>query len=207
MNVSQSLNRHPRRNLVRLPSGGTWVVLVSLTAFLIAACGSDSDDGAAVPAASSSGGAARSADAAPDFELVLFETENYAKGEVLRLSDLAGKPVVLNHWFPSCPPCVAEMPDLEAAFQAHKGEVEFIGVQNMGLDTAEDGQAFINEIGVTYAIGPDDNPNNDRDIFISYKVTGFPTTLFLNRDQEIVRKWTGLLNAEKLEEFVQELLE
>ena len=181
--------------------------MVSLTAFLIAACGSDSDDGAAVPAASSSGRAARSADAAPDFELALFETENYAKGQVLRLSDLAGKPVVLNHWFPSCPPCVAEMPDLEAAFQAHKGEVEFIGVQNMGLDTAEDGQAFINEIGVTYAIGPDDNPNNDRDIFISYKVTGFPTTLFLNRDQEIVRKWTGLLNAEKLEEFVQELLE
>jgi cytochrome c biogenesis protein CcmG/thiol:disulfide interchange protein DsbE len=207
VNVSQTLNKYSRRNLVRLPSGGIWIVLVSLTVFLLAACGSDSDDGAAVLAASSSGGAARSADAAPDFELALFETENYAKGEVLRLSDLVGKPVVLNNWFPSCPPCVAEIPDLEAAFQAHKGEVEFIGVQNMGLDTAEDGQAFINEMGVTYAIGPDNNPNNDGDIFISYKVTGFPTTLFLNRDQEIVRKWTGLLNAEKLEEFVQELLE
>ena len=98
------------------------------------------------------------------------------------------------------------MPDIEAAFKQHGGEVEFIGVQNMGLDTVEDGQAFVNDIGVTYAIGPDNNPNNDKDIFISYKVTGFPTTLFLNREQEVVRKWTGLLNAEKIEEFVQELL-
>ena len=95
VNVSQTFNKHPRQNLVLLPSGGTWVLLVSLTAFLIAACGSTAPDGSVVPAASSSREAARSADAAPDFELVLFETENYAKGEILRLSDLAGKPVRL----------------------------------------------------------------------------------------------------------------
>ncbi len=163
-----------------------------LAVSLMAACGS---------------GAARSADAAPDFELVLYETENHRKGETLRLSDLEGKPVVLNHWFPSCPPCVAEMPDFEAVFQRHKGSVEFIGVQNMGVDSAEQGQKFVNELGVTYAIGPDDNPNNEQSIFIAHKVTGFPTTEFLNRRHEVVRKWTGALDAETIERFVQELLE
>ena len=196
----------PRRWIPQLRlRRGTWVVLISLTAFLIAACGSDATESTAEASTSAPG--QRSADAAPDFELVLFGNENHETGELLRLSDLAGKPVVVNHWFPSCPPCVAEMPDFEAAFQRHGDEVEFIGVQNMGLDTAEDGQAFVDEIGVTYAIGPDNNPNNDKDIFLSYKVTGFPTTLFLNREHEVVRKWTGLLNEEKIEEFVQELLE
>ena len=148
----------------------------------------------------------RSADAAPDFELTLFENGDHSAGEVLRLSDLVGKPVVLNHWFPSCPPCVAEMPDFEEAYQKYKDQVVFIGVQNMGVDTEEDGQKFVNDLGVNYAVGPDNNPNNDIEIFIAHKITGFPTTEFLNREQEVVRKWSGLLDAEKLDELIQELL-
>ena len=99
---------------------------------------------------------------------------------------------------------VAEMPDLEASFQDHRADgVEFVGVQLLGIDTAEDGQKFVDELGVTYALGPD----VDSDITIKkYKVAGFPTTFFLDKDHNIVRKWTGPLNREKLEEFVQELL-
>ena len=37
-------------------------------------------------------------DAAPDFELTLFETANHEAGETLRLSDLRGRPVVVNFW-------------------------------------------------------------------------------------------------------------
>ena len=35
-----------------------------------------------------------------------------------------GKPVLINFWFPSCPPCRAEMPDLQIAFEKY-GEDEF----------------------------------------------------------------------------------
>ena len=145
----------------------------------------------------------RSEDAAPDFEIALFENENHSKGEVFRLSEVQGRPVVVNFWFPSCPPCVAEMPDIDAAFKAHKSDgVEFVGVQLVGLDTAADGQAFVDEIGVTYALGADETG----DIIRDYKVTGFPATVFIDKDQNIVRKWTGFLNAEKIEELIQEIL-
>ena len=195
-----------------------WLAAAVASALLFVACGGTDSDmatdavaftatGTEMPAGTEMGEAARSADAAPDFELVLFETPNHVKGEVIRLSQFGGKPVVINHWFPSCPPCVAEMPDLEAAFQRHKDNgVQFIGVQNLGLDTEADGQDFLTEIGVTYAVGPDNNPNNDKSIFIQYKVTGFPTTLFLDKNHEVVRKWTGLLDAAKIEELIQELL-
>ena len=190
-----------------LPLRWAWTAAVALTALLIAACGSDGESEAtAAPESGDTAEVSRSADAAPDFELTLFENGDHSSGEVLRLSDLVGKPVVLNHWFPSCPPCVAEMPDFEVAYQKYKDQVVFIGVQNMGVDTAENGQEFVNDLGVNYAVGPDNNPNNDIEIFIAHKITGFPTTEFLNKEQEVVRKWSGLLDAEKLDELIQELL-
>ena len=195
--------RHPARPSLRW----AWMAAVVLTAVLVTSCGSDGESEAtAVPETADTAEVSRSADAAPDFELTLFENGDHSSGEVLRLSDLVGKPVVLNHWFPSCPPCVAEMPDFEVAYQKYKEQVVFIGVQNMGVDTAENGQEFVNDLGVNYAVGPDNNPNNDIEIFIAHKITGFPTTEFLNKEQEVVRKWSGLLDAEKLDELIQELL-
>ena len=141
-------------------------------------------------------------DPAPDFELTLYGTETRQAGETLRMSDLKGKPVVLNFWFPSCPPCVAEMPEFERVFQNHRTyNVEFVGVQLLGIDTAEDGQNFVNEVGVTYALGPDED-----DIIMKYKVSGFPMTVFIDKDQNIVRKWQGVLNEEKMEEILSEIL-
>lgn len=141
-------------------------------------------------------------DPAPDFTLTLYGTETRQAGETLRLSDLKGKPVVLNFWFPSCPPCVAEMPELERTFQNHRSYgVEFIGIQLVGIDTAEDGQNFVNEMGVTYALGPDKD-----DIIMKYKVNGFPMTVFIDKEQNIVRKWQGVLNEEKMEEILGEIL-
>ena len=145
-----------------------------------------------------------SADTAPDFEITLFQTALHDAGENFRLSDLKGTPVVVNFWFPSCPPCRAEMPDLEAAFQAHRGQgVEFVGVEELILDTVEDGQDFVDEIGVTYALGAD----VEGDLIQEYGIIGFPTTVFIDRDQKIVRKWTGILNAEKLGELIGDLLD
>ena len=191
------------------------LLLVVATALVAAAC-SDSpqeavmfdeqgraiaeDAAAAIRAATT----VDSADTAPDFEITLFQTALHDAGENLRLSDLKGHPVVVNFWFPSCPPCRAEMPDLEAAFQSHRKDgVEFVAVQLLGLDTAQDGQDFIDEVGVNFAVGADE----DVSIFRAYEVRSFPTTVFLDGDLRFVRKWAGPLSEGKLEEFVQELLQ
>ncbi len=201
-----------RRGLLRSPmrAGVTWLGLAVLGTFLLAACGGGDSEAAPQmfdadgnPVAEGAGESSRSEFAAPDFEIALFENDNHGQGETFRLSDAQGRPVILNFWFPSCPPCVAEMPDIDAAFKAHKSDgIEVVGIQLVGLDTAADGQDFIDDIGVTYALGADETGSIIRD----YKVTGFPSTVFIDRDQNIVRKWTGFLNAEKIEELIQELL-
>ena len=178
-----------------------WPLLMMVGAmFLLAACGG----GNGAPDDIFTDMDAADEEAVGDFELVAFGTENYTKGELIRLSQYLGQPVVVNFWFPSCPPCRAEMPDLEQTFQNHKADgVVFIGVQLLGLDTAADGQAFIDEVGVTYAVGPDESS----DITRGYDITSFPTTFFLDRDHRVVRKWGGILSGKKMEELVQQLLQ
>ena len=181
------------------PRNSRLLGLLGVTAFVLVACTN------AVPSNSPGSNPGASVevevDPAPEVELVLFGNANHEAGEILKLSDLKGKPIVVNFWFPSCPPCVAEMPDLQESFERHNGDVEFVGVQLIGLDSAVDGQAFVDQLGVTYALGPDEGI-----IIRDYKVRGFPTTVFVDSEQNVIREWTGILNEEKLEELVGEIL-
>lgn len=63
---------------------------------------------------------------APDFQ---FQMPN---GDIMFLSDLKGKTVLLNFWAVSCPYCVLEMPYLEEAYNVLSEEgVVFLGI-NVG---------------------------------------------------------------------------
>lgn len=194
-----------------------WIGLMATISLLAAACagatgstqeasdGASPNDGTIGSGRVGSANPATSddADVAPDFEITVFGNDNHPRGEAVALSQFLGQPVVINFWFPSCPPCRAEMPDLQKSFSDHRADgVQFIGVELLGLDTAEDGQEFIDEVGVTYAVGPDEKGRIVRD----YEVISFPTTVFLDRDHRIVTKWGGILTAGLLEELVQEII-
>ena len=71
---------------------------------------------------------------APDFTLTT------AAGETFKLSDLRGTPVVLNFWATWCPPCRAELPELQAASQRLAGQVAIVGVDQ--AETPAEVQAF-----------------------------------------------------------------
>ena len=184
------------KTTIRRVVGG--IALICLTLALSVACASQgATNDAAAPTITPT------PEPAPDFSLSLYGSDVRADGETLQMSSLEGQPVVMNFWFPSCPPCVAEMPDLESAYQNHKADgVEFIGVQLVGLDTVADGKDFIRKMGITYPVGADE----DGGIVREYRITSFPTTVFIDGNQSIIRKWSGVLNEEKLEELVAEIM-
>ena len=138
----------------------------------------------------------RSGDA-EELELSTFQHGDFS------LNNLAGKAVVINFWFPSCPPCRAELPDLQAAFEAYsQDDVQFVGVQLLGLDSAEEGAEFLQDLGITYPNGPDTTSSIIRD----FKVTGFPTTVFLDRQHEVSKKWAGILDAGRIDDEIADAL-
>src|SRR5687768_2099483 len=68
---------------------------------------------------------------APEF-MTLYARES--DGDVLRLSELEGQPVWLNFWGSWCPPCRAEMPEVEEAWQ----QLEPRGMTMIGVTQQED---------------------------------------------------------------------
>jgi thiol-disulfide isomerase/thioredoxin len=149
----------------------------------------------------------RSPDAAPDFTIPLYLTVASSEGGELTLSDLPGHPVVLNFWAPLCPPCRAEMPEFEEVWQTFKAQgVQFVGV-DVGpfvlLGNADQAVELLNEVELTYPVGQAQSASIVQD----YGVLSMPTTVFLNADGTVHRKWAGPLNRSTLESITAELLQ
>ena len=143
-----------------------------------------------------------SEDSAPEFELEALGNASYNRGDIVKLSQFEGQPVVINFWYPSCGSCVQEMLDIETIFQKPKNqEIRFVSIQLMSfLDSAEDGQEFIDRYGITYPVllSPTD------DLARSYGIKIPPYTVFLNNNHEIVKKWDGVLTSAKIEQILSE---
>ena len=135
---------------------------------------------------------------APDFEVTLFD------GSSFRLSDQIGqRSVVLNFWFPSCPPCRAEMPDFEDAWQQLKGEdVLFLGLfVPQGFDSEQDARDFVQELGLTYQFATD----NMAQITLEYRLAYFPTTIFIDKAGRLFRSEISVLDTEKITRIVRDM--
>ena len=123
----------------------------------------------------------------------------------LTVGSLQGKPLVLNFWAGLCPPCRAEMPDLQEFYDENKDRVNLLGIdvgQFTGLVNQDSVKALFEELNVTYLVGftssAADIPNN--------KVREMPMTVFTDPKGEVVRHWGGVLNNETLTRITNEML-
>ena len=191
---------------VRIPLGLRGVLVAGVVlAFVALACGGSSSTdtegsgstGAAPPTAASGETKVASTGNAPQISAETFEHGNFD------LAELAGQPVVVNFWFPSCPPCRAEMPDLQEAYTEFKDQgVQFVGIQQLGIDSKSAAIAFLEEVGVEYPNIPDENAA----IQLEYRILAYPTTLFLDRNHDIAKKWNGFITKEDLREQIENIV-
>ena len=166
----------------------------------LAACGGGDE-----PAAPDSSGSV--ALEVPDIEISAYQGQDALGGETATLSAVLGqgKPVVLNFWAALCPPCRAEIPEFERVHHERSGEVTILGIDigpQQLLGTREEGQALLAELGVTYAAGT----TFDDTVVRGFEILGMPTTFFIAADGTVVRKWGGILDEDKLNELVDELV-
>lgn len=144
---------------------------------------------------------------APDFTL----TDQY--GNTHTLSAYKGKTVFLNFWATWCPPCRAEMPDIQALYESYgsnTGDLIVLGVANpksaenpYGQDgTKEEVMSFLKENNFTFPVVMD----MDGMVFARYGISAFPTTFMITSDSTVFGYVPGALPAEIMESIVQQTM-
>lgn len=194
-------------------SPGLLLVASLLAVLALGACGGggDGDVSSQVgdttkPDSTALSSATANLDPAPDFEFTIYQGDEYISGSGnLNISDLNGKPLILNFWAGLCPPCRAEMPDIQEFYREYSDRVNVFGLDVgpfTGLGSNQTGKGLINLLNIVYPAGT----TTDASVVRRYAVLGMPTTVFITADGKIFRKWGGLLNKEKLAEITEDML-
>ena len=135
---------------------------------------------------------------APDF--VVYD----GAGQEVRLSDLRGKPVVVNFWASWCSPCKYEMPDFEDAFLTYGEDVHFmmVNMTDGGRETVEVAKAFLEEQGYTFPVYYDTAYN----AAITYGVNAIPASYFIDAEGNAIARAAGVLDRETLQVGIDMIL-
>lgn len=146
--------------------------------------------GGALLLISSSGGFATSA---PDFEATTLT------GEPVRLSDYRGQVVMLNFWATWCPPCRAEMPGIQAAYEQRQDEgFTVLAINN--AETPSQIQPFVQALGLNFPIVLDTTAELQR----TFAIRGYPTSIFVDPQGTVYATHPGFVSEDQLESYINE---
>ena len=131
-----------------------------------------------------------------------FTVENEA-GEKVRLSELQGRPVIVNFWATWCPPCRSELPLFDSYGKQYGDKITFLmvdladGVQ----ETKQTVHDFMEENGYTFDVHYDTSGEAVR----AYQIRGIPMTIAVDAEGNLVSEQIGALSEDVLAGMVNDL--
>lgn len=122
-------------------------------------------------------------------------------GTEVSLSDFKGRVVLINFWATWCAPCRAEVPDLQAAYEARQGD----GFVVLGVNVEESRPAvesFVAEFDMTYPVLLDETG----DVLKLYRAIGLPMSIVVDQEGLIQARHIGYLSEGQLEDYLEQVL-
>jgi thiol-disulfide isomerase/thioredoxin len=118
----------------------------------------------------------------------------------ISLASLAGKPIVMNFWSSTCPPCKKETPALASVARTVGNKVTFLGIDT--VDGRRQALAFVTRYKVPYPIAFDPNGT----VADRYGLPGLPVTFFLSPSAKtVVGENIGALTSARLQKILHRL--
>lgn len=121
-------------------------------------------------------------------------------GKALALSDLRGRPVIVNFWGPSCVPCRDEFALFLDELKRHAvDDIALVGV--LMFDPPAPARDFVNATGATWPTIDD----ADGTIRSAYRAVARPQTYFIDRDGILRGIQVGQLTAADFERLYAQI--
>ena len=118
-------------------------------------------------------------------------------GNPVSLSDYQGQKIFLNFWASWCPPCRAEMPDMQKLHEEEYEDFVILAV-NIG-ETKATAVNFMMQNNINFKVLLD----SDKEIAREYLVRGIPTSYFIDKNGVIFNKTSGTISYEIMLELAE----
>jgi thiol-disulfide isomerase/thioredoxin len=124
------------------------------------------------------------------------------QGNPTALSDYRGQWVLVNNWATWCPPCKAEMPTLQAYYEAHRDKGFVIIAIDAG-DPIPEVADFVKSYGLTFPVWPDPQET----AIDAFRNNALPSSYLIDPQGTVRLAWNGAISRSVLERYVTPLLE
>ena len=136
---------------------------------------------------------------APDF------TYPDLSGKSVSLSDFRGSVVLVNIWATWCPPCVAEVPSMEALYRKLKGE----NFEILAISIDQQGQSVVSSFMEKHKLTFPALLDPKGTISLPYRATGVPESFIVDKKGILAKKIIGPIDWESPEviSYIRNLME
>lgn len=127
-----------------------------------------------------------------------------ADGNTVRLSDMFGKPVVINFWATWCPPWKRELPDFDRLCREYGDRVVFmmVNLTDGRRDTVDGTKKFVSEKGYTFPVYFDTGLSGAK----AYSVSSIPQTTFIDANGNVFATRIGAMSEAALRSYINAIL-
>ena len=123
-------------------------------------------------------------------------------GDMIALDGYPDQVVFVNFWGTYCPPCVAELPELQEVYDKLKDE-DFVIIGLNAEEKPEKVKAFVTENGITFPIIISD----DATVNAIFGLKHMPTTWFIDKKGILRGKIEGQMSKDMALKIAHKLLE